>query len=51
MDKWNYISLISKIDNKYGYLLLELMDRYNKCNLQEITYNEAKTFYEEIFKD
>lgn len=48
MDKWNYIDLISKRDDRYGYLLLEMMDKYNKNNLQEITYNEVKEFYEEI---
>lgn len=51
MDKWDYIKLISERDNRYGYLLLKMMDGYNKGNLQEITYNEAKTFYEEIVKD
>lgn len=48
MDKWDYISLISKRDSKYGYLLLELMGRYNKNNLQEITEQEAKDFYIEL---
>lgn len=48
MDKWDYIKLISERDNRYGYLLLEMMDRYNKNNLIEITCDEAKTFYEEI---
>jgi hypothetical protein len=48
MDKWDYIDLISKRDHRYGYLLLEMMERYNKNNLQEITYNESKEFYEEI---
>lgn len=48
MDKWDYIGLISKRDNRYGYLILELMEKYNRCNLQEITYDEAKEFYEEI---
>lgn len=48
MDKWDYISLISKRDNKYGYLLLSLMDRYNRGNLQEVTEQEAKDFYIEL---
>ena len=45
MDKWDYIDLISKRDHRYGYLLLEMMERYNKNNLQEITEQEAKDFY------
>lgn len=45
MDKWDYIDLISKIDHRYGYLLLEMMERYHRNNLQEITEQEAKDFY------
>lgn len=48
MDKWDYIKLISNKDSRYGYLLLELMDRNNKNNLLEITELEAKDFYEEL---
>ena len=48
MNKWDYISLISKRDSKYGYLLLLLMDRYNRGNLQEVTEQEAKDFYIEL---
>lgn len=48
MNKWDYIDLIRKRDHRYGYLLLELMDRNNKDNLLEITELEAKEFYEEL---
>lgn len=48
MNKWDYIKLISAKDNRYGYLLLKMMDRYNKSNLQEITEQEAKDFYNEL---
>ena len=51
MNKWDYIKEISKRDSKYGYLLLELMDRNNKNNLLEITELEAKEFYEELRRD
>ena len=50
MDKWDYISLLSKRSDKYGNLLLELMEKYNKTNLQEITEKEAKNFYKELDK-
>ena len=48
MDKWDYIDLIRAKDHKYGYLLLELMERNNKDNLLSITDTEAKEFYEEL---
>ncbi len=46
MKKNDYIRLISANSNKYGDKLLELMDKYNKPNLREITLEEAKEFWE-----
>lgn len=48
MDKWEYISEISRRSDEYGNLLIELMERNNKNSLREITEQEAKEFYEEI---
>ena len=48
MDKWEYIVCISKASDKYGDKLEEMMERYNRINLQEITYIEAKEFWEEL---
>ena len=48
MNKWNYIKKISKLSNRYGDKLLELMDRYNVNNLREITEEQAKEYYKEI---
>jgi len=50
LNKWDYIKLISEKDDKYGSLLLELMDRYSRFNLQEIAEDDAKMFYEEILR-
>ena len=50
MNKEQYIKLISSKSDRYGDKLLELMDKYNKNNLMEITLEEAKEFWEEIKK-
>lgn len=50
MSKDDYIKLISYASDKYGNLLLELMDKYNVPNLKEITLEQAKSFYEERVK-
>ena len=49
MDKWDYIEQIryrSYYDNK-DYLL-EIMDKYNKNNIAEITCDEAREFWYEM---
>ena len=51
MNKWYYIGLISDKSDKYGNLLLELMERNNRYNLQEVTEQEAKYFYEELIRN
>jgi len=48
MDKWDYINRIRREDDKYGGLLLKMMEKYNKNNLYEITEVEVKEFYEEL---
>ena len=48
MGKWEYIKLLSDISDRYGDKLLLLLKRYNKNNLQEITFEEVKEFYEKI---
>ena len=48
MGKWEYIKLLSDISDRYGDKLLLLLERYNKNNLQEITFEEAKEFYEKL---
>ncbi len=51
MNKWDYIEKISKLSNRYGDKLLELMDKYNANNLREITEEQAIEFYEELKKE
>ena len=48
MDKWESIKIISNYSNRYGDKLLELLDINEKTNLQEITFEEAKEFYENL---
>ena len=48
MDKWEYIKIISNYSNRYGDKLLELLDINGKTNIQEITFEEAKEFYEKL---
>ncbi len=46
MNKWDYIEKIRKASTNYKDTLLDLLDLYNKSNLQEITLEEARTYYE-----
>lgn len=49
MDKWYYIEQIryrSRYDNR-DYLL-DIMDKYKKNSIAEITYDEAREFYESL---
>lgn len=48
MDKQYYIKQISNKSDKYGDKLVEMMYLYDKDNLQEITLEEAKEFYEKL---
>lgn len=51
MDKWDYISKISKSSDRYGNKLILLMDTYDRSNLQEITLTETKEFWNKIEED
>lgn len=44
MKKSDYIEKISKASNRYGDKLIELMDKYNRINLCEVTIEERKSF-------
>ena len=48
MRKDDYIKLISLSSDRYGNELIAMMEQYNKPNLREITYEEAKEYYEEL---
>ena len=45
-----YLSQICNMSNRFGNYLMELMSRYNKNRLKDITLDEAKEFYEELVK-
>lgn len=49
-NKWQYIRLISNISSIHSEYLLELMDKYNRNNLQEVTFEEAKEYYDYVVK-
>lgn len=46
----DYLNLIGKKSNKFGDKLLQLMNTYNKSRLIDITYEEAKEFYEKVIE-
>ena len=45
LDKDDYIEMISLLSDQYGNELIKMMERYNKPNLREITYEEAIEYY------
>lgn len=52
MDKWYYIERVREYSRLSGKdMLLLLMDKTNKNNLAEITYEESKDFYYFILKE
>lgn len=50
MNKSGLISFISKHSDRYGDLLLKLMDRYRLTNLQEATEEQLQEFIEQEVK-
>ncbi len=48
MSKDYYTQLISLLSDRYGSELVEMLDRYNKHGLNEITEEEAKEYYESL---
>ena len=51
MGKWDYIAKISEILGVNNNFTIHLLNRYDKPNVQEITEQEAKEYYEEIVKN
>lgn len=49
-EKWKYIRLISNLSPIHNYHLVNMMDKYNCDNLQQITYEQAKEYYEMLFE-
>lgn len=49
-NKYLYIKIISLLSDRYGNHLMELMDKCQKTNLEEITEDEAKSFCFELLK-
>lgn len=47
----DYISKISERSNRFGSQLLKLMNENNVTCLREITFEQAKTFYEKMVRD
>ena len=48
MNKEYYTQLISLLSDRYGSELVEMLDRYNKSGLRDITEEEAKEYYESL---
>ena len=48
IDKWDYIKRIRKYSTSHKDMLLDLMEKYNKYSLQDITLKEAKEYYENL---
>lgn len=46
-----YLSEISNRSNRFGDKLLDLMNKFDKNCLKDITLDEAKTYYEELVKN
>lgn len=51
INKDYYIRKISSLSNRYGDKLIELMELHNCGNLQQVTEEQAKEFYNKIRKD
>lgn len=50
MTKLEYIRTISSMSNRRGDKLIDMMDKYNRRCLDDITYDEAKEYYEELLE-
>ena len=49
-EKSYYIHQISLLSDKYGNELMKLMDECHKDNLNDITCEEARKFYEKLIE-
>lgn len=47
-EKWKYIHLLSNRSGRYGDYLLKMMDYYEVSNLQEITEEQARSYWEQV---
>lgn len=43
-----YIQMISQLSDRYGNELINMMEENKKSNLREITYEEARAYYERL---
>lgn len=50
MTKLEYIRAISSMSNRRGDKLVAMMDKYNRRCLDDVTYDEAKEYYEELLE-
>lgn len=48
--KEHYVGLISKASDRSGDRLVELMEKHQAINLEQITLEQAKQFYEEVIE-
>ena len=48
MDKGFYIKMISQLSDQRGSELIKMLEEYHKTGLREITFNEAKKYYEKL---
>ena len=49
-DKWIYINKIRAYKEDNTCILYELLDKYEKYGLNDITYDEAKEFWNELIE-
>ena len=47
----DYMHKLSEMSDRYGSLLIKLMDAYGARNLQQISQKQAKEFYEKELKN
>ena len=50
MEKIDYIRAISSLSNRRGDKLVDMMDKYNRRCLDDVTYDEVKEYYEELLE-
>ncbi|MDD2955332.1 MAG: hypothetical protein PHD67_03325 [Oscillospiraceae bacterium] len=46
--KWHYIALISEQSDRYGGLLVEMMEEYGVSSLRALTRDQAQDFWERL---
>lgn len=48
MDKWDYIDKINSLNNAYGTLLFEILLKYKKASLTQLTKEECREYYNSL---